>query len=75
MNNKENEQQEAFGPNIWLVDEMYRQYQESPQSVGESWREFFEDYRPQRGQPNGERTAPTETKPAPPTAEQKPAEQ
>ncbi|MGH2749795.1 MAG: multifunctional oxoglutarate decarboxylase/oxoglutarate dehydrogenase thiamine pyrophosphate-binding subunit/dihydrolipoyllysine-residue succinyltransferase subunit [Actinomycetota bacterium] len=48
MSNKEIEQQETFGPNIWLVDEMYRQYQESPQSVGESWREFFEDYQPQR---------------------------
>jgi len=67
MDNKENEQQEAFGPNIWLVDEMYRQYQESPQSVGESWREFFEDYQPQRGgQPNGERTATRDTRPPAP---------
>ena len=42
---------EAFGPNIWLVDEMYRQYEEDPDAVGESWREFFEDYKPaaQRG--------------------------
>ncbi|MDQ4094686.1 MAG: hypothetical protein M3174_00550, partial [Actinomycetota bacterium] len=38
---------ETFGPNIWLVDEMYRQYQEDPDAVGESWREFFEDYKPQ----------------------------
>ena len=37
---------EDFGPNIWLVDEMYRQYQEDPEAVGKSWREFFEDYRP-----------------------------
>ena len=37
---------EAFGPNIWLVDEMYRRYQENPRAVGESWREFFEDYTP-----------------------------
>ncbi|HYN36705.1 MAG TPA: hypothetical protein VEV82_06970, partial [Actinomycetota bacterium] len=37
---------EAFGPNIWLVDEMYRQYQEDPDAVGQSWREFFEDYKP-----------------------------
>ena len=48
MDNKENEQQETFGPNIWLVDEMYRQYQQEPKSVGESWREFFDDYQPQR---------------------------
>src|ERR671914_1182227 len=25
---------------------MYRQFQENPRSVAESWREFFEDYRP-----------------------------
>ncbi|MBK5229220.1 MAG: hypothetical protein JJE05_12040, partial [Actinobacteria bacterium] len=34
-------EQELFGPNIWLVDEMYRQYQDNPKSVGESWQEFF----------------------------------
>ncbi|MBI4387306.1 MAG: hypothetical protein HY551_07975, partial [Elusimicrobia bacterium] len=39
----ESAEQELFGPNIWLVDEMYRQYQENPKSVGESWQEFFED--------------------------------
>jgi multifunctional 2-oxoglutarate metabolism enzyme len=38
--------EKAFGPNSWLVEEMYRQYEENPQSVGESWREFFEDYKP-----------------------------
>jgi multifunctional 2-oxoglutarate metabolism enzyme len=35
-----------FGPNVWMIDEMYRQYLEDPESVGETWREFFEDYRP-----------------------------
>ena len=35
-----------FGPNMWLVDEMYRQYLESPESVSEAWQEFFEDYQP-----------------------------
>jgi multifunctional 2-oxoglutarate metabolism enzyme len=39
---------ERFGPNYWLVDEMYRRYQEDPRSVGESWQEFFADYRPPR---------------------------
>ena len=38
--------EKAFGPNSWLVEEMYRQYEENPQSVGESWRDFFEDYKP-----------------------------
>src|SRR3990170_542054 len=42
---------EAFGPNSWLVDEMYQQYQENPMSVGEQWQEFFEDYRPVTPQP------------------------
>ena len=35
-----------FGPNAWLVEEMYEQFRSSPSSVSESWREFFEDYRP-----------------------------
>ena len=73
MSSKEIEHQEAFGPNIWLVDEMYRQYLENPRSVGESWREFFEDYQPQRGgQPSGNgrqaKEATTETKAEPPDA-------
>jgi 2-oxoglutarate decarboxylase len=37
---------EDFGPNTWLVEELYRQYQADPDSVSEVWREFFEDYRP-----------------------------
>ncbi len=44
-----NEQPEGavtFGPNAWLVDDMYEQYREDPASVSESWREFFENYRP-----------------------------
>ncbi len=35
----------AFGANSWLVEEMYEQYVADPDSVGASWREFFEDYR------------------------------
>src|SRR5437763_9916347 len=42
---------EEFGPNDWLVDEMYRQYKADPSSVSESWREFFEDYRPRGESP------------------------
>jgi 2-oxoglutarate decarboxylase len=37
---------EVFGPNVWLVDEMYRKWQENPKAVGAAWREFFQDYRP-----------------------------
>ncbi|HUF33542.1 MAG TPA: multifunctional oxoglutarate decarboxylase/oxoglutarate dehydrogenase thiamine pyrophosphate-binding subunit/dihydrolipoyllysine-residue succinyltransferase subunit [Acidimicrobiales bacterium] len=34
----------SFGANAWLVDEMYEQYVDDPDSVSESWREFFADY-------------------------------
>jgi len=36
----------SFGPNAWLVDDMYEQFVADPGSVSESWREFFSDYRP-----------------------------
>ncbi|MEA2477876.1 MAG: multifunctional 2-oxoglutarate metabolism enzyme, partial [Actinomycetota bacterium] len=49
---------EAFGPNIWLVDEMYRRYQENPHSVADTWREFFEDYKPTRARPQADGNAP-----------------
>ena len=39
------ERQASFGPNAWLVDEMYDQYRADPSSVTESWRDFFADYR------------------------------
>jgi 2-oxoglutarate dehydrogenase E1 component len=35
----------AYGTNAWLVEEMYESYLADPQSVSESWREFFADYR------------------------------
>src|SRR5262245_36906129 len=46
-----------LGPNAGLVDEMYRQFQENPQSVAPAWREFFEDYVP-RNQPPAPAPAP-----------------
>jgi multifunctional 2-oxoglutarate metabolism enzyme len=36
----------GFGPNEWLVDEMYQRYLEDPNSVGAAWHEFFQDYKP-----------------------------
>ena len=30
------------GPNAWLVDEMYEQYQRDPNSVDKAWWDFFE---------------------------------
>ena len=43
--------EEAFGPNAWLVDEMYDRYRADPQSVSESWREFFADHPGNRAGP------------------------
>jgi 2-oxoglutarate dehydrogenase E1 component len=37
---------DAFGPNEWLVDEIYQQYLRDPHSVDKAWWEFFADYRP-----------------------------
>ena len=58
-----------FGPNVGLVEEIYRQWLEDPSSVAESWQDFFEDYSPRlpdrAGAPDrGGRTAP---RPLPPS--------
>ncbi len=50
-----------FGANAWLVDEMYDHYRVDPQSVNETWREFFSDYR----QSGGVHAAATGTEAAP----------
>src|SRR3954451_10792670 len=59
----------SFGANSWLVEEMYEQYRADPDSVGESWREFFEDYRSMTA------AAHPELAPQPAPAEPVPAEQ
>ncbi|NBM20050.1 hypothetical protein GUY61_31745, partial [Streptomyces sp. GC420] len=35
----------AFGPNEWLVDEIYQQYLQDPNSVDRAWWDFFADYK------------------------------
>jgi multifunctional 2-oxoglutarate metabolism enzyme len=35
-----------FGPNEWLVDEIYQQYLRDPGSVDKAWWDFFADYQP-----------------------------
>jgi 2-oxoglutarate decarboxylase len=60
----------SFGPNDWLVDEMFERYRANPSSVSESWQEFFADYQrngkgagpvpapsPEKAAPNAEATA------------------
>ncbi len=43
-----------FGPNQWLVEEIYQAYQQDPNSVDPAWHDFFVDYRPDQGPGNGE---------------------
>ena len=54
-------QPQEFGPNQWLVDELYQQYLADPASVDPAWHGFFEDYRP------SEATAGASRVPAPPS--------
>ncbi len=37
-------QKGSFGPNAWLVDDMYDRFLKDPDSVSSTWREFFADY-------------------------------
>ncbi|GHJ24526.1 multifunctional oxoglutarate decarboxylase/oxoglutarate dehydrogenase thiamine pyrophosphate-binding subunit/dihydrolipoyllysine-residue succinyltransferase subunit [Streptomyces albus] len=58
----------AFGPNEWLVDEIYQQYLQDPNSVDRAWWDFFADYQPESSDgasaPDGAGT-PRDTSPAP----------
>src|SRR5213080_4124480 len=38
-----------FGPNEWLVDELYQRYLADPGSVDMAWWNFFADYQPPGG--------------------------
>jgi 2-oxoglutarate decarboxylase len=35
-----------FGPNEWLIEEMYERFLQDPSSVDSAWHEFFADYQP-----------------------------
>ncbi|GIJ40762.1 multifunctional oxoglutarate decarboxylase/oxoglutarate dehydrogenase thiamine pyrophosphate-binding subunit/dihydrolipoyllysine-residue succinyltransferase subunit [Micromonospora andamanensis] len=39
----------GFGPNEWIVEEMYQRYLADPSSVDPAWHDFFADYRPGQG--------------------------
>ncbi|HEX3822856.1 MAG TPA: multifunctional oxoglutarate decarboxylase/oxoglutarate dehydrogenase thiamine pyrophosphate-binding subunit/dihydrolipoyllysine-residue succinyltransferase subunit, partial [Mycobacteriales bacterium] len=54
----------GFGPNEWLVYEMYQSYLKDPESVDKAWWDFFADYAPSDPPKNGSSAAPT----APPAA-------
>ncbi|MBB5871807.1 2-oxoglutarate dehydrogenase E1 component [Allocatelliglobosispora scoriae] len=36
----------SFGPNEWIVEEMYQRYLTDPASVDPAWHDFFADYKP-----------------------------
>ncbi|MEU6642170.1 multifunctional oxoglutarate decarboxylase/oxoglutarate dehydrogenase thiamine pyrophosphate-binding subunit/dihydrolipoyllysine-residue succinyltransferase subunit [Saccharomonospora sp. NPDC046836] len=52
-----------FGPNEWLVEEMYDQFLADPSSVDAAWHDFFADFKPTQ----------TQSKPDTATAERIPA--
>jgi multifunctional 2-oxoglutarate metabolism enzyme len=62
-----------FGPNEWLVDELYQRYLADPSSVAMAWWNFFADYQPPAGSPapaaaaGSVPAAPAESAPAPQT--------
>ncbi|WP_069815526.1 multifunctional oxoglutarate decarboxylase/oxoglutarate dehydrogenase thiamine pyrophosphate-binding subunit/dihydrolipoyllysine-residue succinyltransferase subunit [Streptomyces sp. TP-A0874] len=61
----------AFGPNEWLVDEIYQQYLQDPNSVDRAWWDFFADYKP--GTENGTEADPALQVQAAPPAVAEPA--
>ena len=61
----------AFGPNAWLVEDMYERYLSDPTSVSDSWREFFADYR----SPETPAPAAVSASPGPPPSTASPATQ
>ncbi|MEO7236950.1 MAG: multifunctional oxoglutarate decarboxylase/oxoglutarate dehydrogenase thiamine pyrophosphate-binding subunit/dihydrolipoyllysine-residue succinyltransferase subunit, partial [Lapillicoccus sp.] len=62
----------AFGPNEWLVDDLYQQYLADKSSVDPGWWTFFADYTPQdpagpAAAPSTNGTSAAPAKPAPAT--------
>jgi multifunctional 2-oxoglutarate metabolism enzyme len=61
-----------FGPNEWIVEEMYQRYLTDPASVDPAWHDFFADYKPQLDKPAPAQATPaakaaTAAKPTPAT--------
>ncbi|MEU7635734.1 multifunctional oxoglutarate decarboxylase/oxoglutarate dehydrogenase thiamine pyrophosphate-binding subunit/dihydrolipoyllysine-residue succinyltransferase subunit [Streptomyces sp. NPDC039016] len=58
----------AFGSNEWLVDEIYQQYLQDPNSVDRAWWDFFADYKPGQPAADAAPAAPAPSAPAPAAA-------
>ena len=54
-------QMAGFGPNEWLVDEIYQQFLADRDSVSPAWWEFFDGYTPPGYSPLAAKTAPAPT--------------
>ena len=64
----------TFGPNLWLVEELYQLFLDDPSAVDASWHEFFADYQPASAGEGGRADATTPTAaPTPRSAPEKPA--
>lgn len=66
----------GFGPNEWIVEEMYQRYLADPSSVDSAWHDFFADYRPAPGAATprpAEEKAPPKAAPAEPAGQQEAA--
>ena len=63
---------EGFGPNEWLVEEMYERYRSDPDSVDAAWHDFFSDFRGPAG-PSESDVDPGEDDDAPAAASATPA--
>ena len=57
-----------FGPNEWLVDELYQRYLADPGSVDMAWWNFFADYSPPTGAPPAASDAAPASRPGQPAA-------
>ncbi|MET7421784.1 multifunctional oxoglutarate decarboxylase/oxoglutarate dehydrogenase thiamine pyrophosphate-binding subunit/dihydrolipoyllysine-residue succinyltransferase subunit [Dactylosporangium sp. NPDC005555] len=57
----------GFGPNEWIVEDMYQRYLADPASVDPAWHDFFADYKPSGDE------APAQAEPAAVTAPAAPA--
>jgi multifunctional 2-oxoglutarate metabolism enzyme len=65
----------GFGPNEWIVEDMYQRYLADPASVDPAWHDFFADYRPQStdsAPDDGGRAAAAEARPATPARAETP---
>jgi 2-oxoglutarate dehydrogenase E1 component len=62
----------GFGPNEWIVEDMYQRYLADPNSVDPAWHDFFADYRPVPTEPA---TAAASKAPSPAPAPSAPAQE